>query len=460
MGQEASMGLNSIPLSERRGPVTMGLLWITMVTFFPGVLVGFQWFKEGLGLQQVLVCTILACILILIYTIPAAHLAALTGRGYGQLNKQVFGKIGAALINFNLIWMSVVWYGLTALFLAEGLCGLFHFKVSVAMLSGILAVLMALNNFFGFKGIANFARYLAAPILVAWVFYTFTKVVPNCSITVLQEVPSHSFTFAMTTVASFVIGVAVWGNEADYWRYGKAKVANSAAPLIVALLIGQIVFPATGWLVAHMTGITDYAAATEFMSKYSFAGIPVIGALVLCASYFATNDSGLYASSTALENLFSFKHRTAVTILAMLGASVACGLSFCGGAKALESVASISSIVLPTPTVIVLTEWLLSSKVFFRTKDFLQGRDCLAEGKIFDVALITLVIALTFGVVTSGVIPGTAHLHVGICPLQTWILAVAIYVPLRVYRYRREQAARFQKATTAKSTEMELEAVH
>ncbi|HMO19548.1 MAG TPA: hypothetical protein PKC98_01120 [Candidatus Melainabacteria bacterium] len=43
----------AIAEGERRNPVTMGLLWITMVTFFPGVLQGFIWFKEGLSFMQV-----------------------------------------------------------------------------------------------------------------------------------------------------------------------------------------------------------------------------------------------------------------------------------------------------------------------------------------------------------------------------------------------------------------------
>lgn len=31
-----------VPLSDRRGPATLGLLWVTMVTGFPTVLIGFE----------------------------------------------------------------------------------------------------------------------------------------------------------------------------------------------------------------------------------------------------------------------------------------------------------------------------------------------------------------------------------------------------------------------------------
>ncbi len=58
----------AVPLSERRSAATMGLLWITMVTAFPSVLIGFQWYKEGLTLSQVIICTALSCLVLLAYS--------------------------------------------------------------------------------------------------------------------------------------------------------------------------------------------------------------------------------------------------------------------------------------------------------------------------------------------------------------------------------------------------------
>ncbi|MBY0356415.1 MAG: hypothetical protein K2W82_00320 [Candidatus Obscuribacterales bacterium] len=426
---------------ERRGPVTMGLLWITMVTFFPCVLIGFQWFKDGITLPQVLLCSALSCLLILLYGASAAQLGALSGRGYGQLNRQVFGSIGASLIDFNLVGMAIIWYGLAALFLAEALLGLFHLPVAKAPLAFSLGVIMACNNFFGFKGVANFARYFAAPMLLVWVCYCFCKAAPVCPSAVLIAPPTLSFAAAFTAVCSFGFGIVVWGNEADYWRYGKPKVANSVIPMALALCLGLIVFPATGWMLSKITGITDYAAATEFMNAYSFAGIPLIGALVLSASYFAANDSGLYGSSIALENLLAIKHKPAVIILAGLGSCVAFALSTWGGAKSLEAIGTLSGVMLPVPTVIVLGEWFLSSRVFGLGQIFIKPGVCFCESKLISAPTITLLLAFIFGIATSGLIPGTASLHVGVTILQTWLFALAIYVPWRIYEYRKAVSA-------------------
>jgi len=148
-----------VSLGDRRGPITMGLLWITMATGFPTVLVGFEWFRLGITLPQVVVCSVVGIVVLLAYTIPTVNLAAATGKGYGLLNESVFGKGVSALINAILILMFIGFYGLAALFMAEGINSLFGCTIPLAFLAAGLAVLMALNNFFGFSGVANFARF-------------------------------------------------------------------------------------------------------------------------------------------------------------------------------------------------------------------------------------------------------------------------------------------------------------
>ncbi|MDZ4833104.1 MAG: cytosine permease [Candidatus Melainabacteria bacterium] len=429
-----------ISTSERRSPFTMGLLWVTMVTVFPCVLIGFSWFKSGLSLVQVIACTIIGSLLLLVYALPSAHIGAVSGRSYCSLIKGVFGKFGNNIVSFNLIWMFIAWYGLTALFMAEGLEGLFHLKLPLAILAPTFAVLMALNNFWGFKGVANFARFFAAPMLIVWVFYTLTKVTVATSPAVFAEPASCSFPLALTMVANFVIGVCVWGNEADYWRHGKAKVGHSGFPMSAALLIGVIIFPVTGWLVARMTGITENGAATAFMNDYSFGGVALIGAVVLTASYFAANDSNLYGSSSALSQLAKLPHRAAVVILTLLGAIVACLLSTCGGAQALEKVASLNCVIMAMPTVVLVAEYFLVRKLFGIKCDLHNATADADLPFIRTPAIVALAVGCCAGIATAGIIPGLESLHVGICSFQGWIAGLAVYIPMRWLEHRRETA--------------------
>ena len=271
----------SIPLSKRRSSVTMGLLWITMVTSFPSVLIGFQWYKDGLTLGQVLGCTMLGCLVVLVYSIPAAYLGAKSGQTYGMLSRQVFGRLGSHFVSFNLLWIFIACYALWSVFLADGLTGLLHLHIPMAAFAAGLAILMACNNFFGFTGVTNFAKYAAAPILIGMTLYTFFKVVPGCPTSTLFAAPTVPPLTAITAVTGFVTGFAVWGNEADYWRYGKPHRFVAALPLTLSLCVGQVIFPSTGWMVARMSGITEFAAATAYINDYAFGGIPILAGIVL-----------------------------------------------------------------------------------------------------------------------------------------------------------------------------------
>ncbi len=415
----------------------MGLLWITMVTAFPSVLIGFQWFKDGISLPQVIAGCALSCLILLAFTIPSVQMGATTGQTYTGLSRGVFGKLGSRLITVNLLWIFIAWYGLCSLFMAEAVHEFFHVAIPLPVMASAFALLMALNNFFGFKGVANFARYFAAPVLIAWVVYTFAKAVWASPITVLSE-PSHvSFATAFTAISSFIIGFALWGNEADYWRYSKPKMNFTVPPLVVALLIGEMIFPATGWLIAHLTGVTEYAAATALMSRFSFGGIAAIGIIVLGASYFAANDSNLFGSKQACANLKALPHKIWVSVLAILGAMTAAWLAVSGSAKGLEAIASLNCIILPTPTVIIMCEWALSTWMFRTESRFGERIPAFSELPIVRwPALIALICGMTVGLLTSGIIPGTADLHVGICSVQSWLTSALMYIPLRILEHR------------------------
>jgi purine-cytosine permease-like protein len=428
-----------VPLSERRGPVTLGLLWLTMMCGFPTVLIGFEWERSGLTMPQVLQAIGLSCGFLLLYMLPACYLGARTGLTYSLLSRQIFGRWGSRLVSFNLIWVSIAWYGLTANFLADGLRGIYHLPCPTWILGAGLAILMAFNNYFGFSGIANFARYLAAPILITWVLFTFAKVLGTCPAAVLQASPTVSFPQALGLVSSFIIGYSVWGNEADYWRFGKPNKIATAIPLMMSLMLGQIIFPVTGWMMAYTTGVTGEAAAVNLMNQYVFGGISIIAAAVLSVSYFAVNDSSLYGTINGLQNIFASNRRKMVTVLAILGAAAAAALSFDAGG--FEKLASLSSVILPGATVVMLVEYLC----FARDRESAQKFMAVVPLEQLPAINVTAVIALSFGyivgVTTSGIIPGLQCLHVGICSLQSWIACGLLYFCLRGWARRKEAAS-------------------
>ena len=324
----------------------------------------------------------------------------------------------------------MAWYGLTAFMMAEALVGLFHLKINIAVLSALFGLVMAFNNFFGFAGIANFAGYLAAPVMILWVAYTFLKVSSTVTPALVFEPPGQNWSVALPLVSAFVLGYGSWGNEADFWRYGHAKKAFIVIPLIVAILIGQILFPITGFLIAHMTHIAEYSVATAFMNNYSFFGMAPVACLVLFVTYFALADSCLYGSINGAKNLQRLPRKAVVSALTVLGAVIAAWLSGIG--HAFEDVAALSSIILPCATVIILAEAYVLPRLSKRSISFSRVYS-FAELPVMNwSAMIAFVAGSLVGIATCGIIASLECIHVGISGLQAWLVSFILYLILRL----------------------------
>lgn len=426
----------------------MGLLWISMVTVFPNVLAGFEWYKLGMTLPQVIVSLIVSCVILMAYSIPACYLGSASGLTYSLLSRSVFGKWGSWFVSFNSIWVSTGWYALNAIFLSEGLRGLLSLNIDPLLFAAALAVLMAFNNFFGFKGVANFAKYLASPVLILWVVYAFGKSSLQCPHTALfsQGLISHSH--ALTVVSAFVLGIACWGNEADYWRYGKPRPLASLAPLTVALVLGQILFPITGWMLAKLYNVTEYAAATKLMNDYAFGGMSIISAIVLTISYVAVNDSGLYGAITAFQNLYKVPQKKLVAGLALAGTLSTIALF--NYKHNFEAVAALSCIFLPCSTVIMMSEAFIIRRLSGQTMaEFSRVPQYSELPPLKWPATISLAVGCLAGTVTSGFIPGTEQYQIGVPPLQAWIVSLIIYTIWRALQCKAASQTDTADNTTA-----------
>ena len=407
----------------------MSLLWLTMVTQFPSVLIGFTWFKEGFTLTQVVIGTLISCVLLMAYSVPAAFLGAVSGQTYAVLSRTVFGSWGSRIISTNLIWIFVGWYTVLALCLADELADLIPIKLTLAASAAILSFVMAFNNFFGFSGVANFARFVAAPLLLVWVGISIVKAMPPNVGELMMVAPTAGNWHALCSISGFVVGFSVWGNEPDYWRYAKPKLSHSVWPLLASLLIGCVLFPIAGWFFAHQSGITEGAAATAYLTKYSMGGFTLLAVLIISAAYFAANDSNMYGAINALENMAKMPQRVTVFILAAIGAVLAYWLAGSGATKALEGICSLNSVILPLPTVVMCCEWYYQTRVLKEVPFFTNIPDFASLPGMRWPAFWAAVLGMTVGIGSSGIIPGVESF--GIPSIQSWILAIIVFFILR-----------------------------
>src|SRR6185369_7283762 len=182
--------------AHRHGAVTMSLLWLTMVASFPAVIIGFDWYKQGLSFNQVLISLLLSIVVLIIYSVPICTIAIKSGLSFKQLLAELFGPVFTRNLTICLIFLYLGWYAVCALFMADALCGFLGSKTLMPVFAFIFCFAMAFNNFFGFKGVANFARYVGAPAVILWVVYMFAKMVPQVPEALNQSHDTVSFAFA------------------------------------------------------------------------------------------------------------------------------------------------------------------------------------------------------------------------------------------------------------------------
>jgi purine-cytosine permease-like protein len=412
-----------VPLHKRYGTFSMGLLWITMMTNFPCCLFGFEWYRQGFSFSQVLIASLLGASVVICYTTVAAYMGATSGLNYALLAKHVFGRVGSNVVCAVWSVLFFLWYAYMAGAIAIALKGLVNIPLPIPVLAVIMAVLMSFNNVFGFKGVTNFARYLAAPCLVIWIAYTFCKASGVVPPAMFVEHGKQTMEAALTTITPLIIGACLWGNEPDFWRFAKPEKLGTVVPIVLSILIGEVLFPVTAWMIGYIGHVSEPSAALGFLNSFTFGANGLLAATMLVISYFAVNDGNLYGAINGFESIFHSK-RGKLLIPVIL---FACGLTLLlvNRSDALDLCASFNAFALPCVSIIIGIEYFFFKSILHR-----EGED--AEHKVVSwTAIIALAAAWCVGMLTSGNIPHTEALHFGIWPLMAWFAAALVYIPLR-----------------------------
>jgi purine-cytosine permease-like protein len=415
---------NAVPSDRRYGTFSMSLLWITMMTTFPTCLLGFEWYRVGFSLSQVLVGVLVGSSIVFCYTAVASYMGAKTGLSYSLLAKHVFGEAGSKVVCAGWSLLFFLWYAYLAGSFAVALKGLLNIPVSLPVLASLMAVLMSFNNIFGFKGVTNFARFLGAPALILWIAYTCAKASSLLPPTILANPGHQSWEVAIATISPLLIGASLWGNEPDYWRFGRPNRLTTAVPILISVIIGEILYPVTGWMVAYLGDVSNPNAATTVLNSFTFGTNSMIAAGMLGIAYFAVNDGNLYGAINGFESLFHSRRGNVLMPLKLLSCGLAVWMSY--ATNALDLCATVNSFLLPCVSIIIGIEFFLFKSIMHEPSDVRTYCD------VSWTAIAALVIAWTIGLLGSGNLPHAELFHAGIWPLNAWLAAALAYIPLRL----------------------------
>jgi purine-cytosine permease-like protein len=421
-----------VPLTERRSRYHFLSLWITLAAGFTYLFLGFQYHDAGYSLLAAVGAGAIGAVAYLIYALPAAYLGSTTGQTHALLTRSILGRVGSALVTVLLIGIAAGWTAFAFNLLATLYDGLFGWG-HIVLISVLLAIVGITNNLFGFTGIAAFARYLVAPLMILWVLYLVIKG--------LVQIPSAQLAGADHTTLPFLAGIGVaigsvmWGNEPDTWRYGKPKLFWPAAPMVVAFAVGLILFVAGGWMMGELSkaGQFDFGPAFRYTVEYSLFGVLALGAVVATVLQVAINDGNYYEMVNAGQNAVGGVHgwRRWYTCAIMAAIAAVFAWRFPSAENGFFIVTNWSAIALPCVTVVMCVDRFVLPRITSIRRPMGTVPSWGASGVANWPGIVAVLVAVAFGAWGLGLFPGQASApSAGLPAVEAWVLAGLIYAGL------------------------------
>jgi hypothetical protein len=297
----------------------------------------------------------------------------------------------------------------------------------------VLAIVGITNNLFGFGGIAAFARYLVAPLMILWMLYLVIKGMAEIPGDVLSTGGADTGLPFLSGVG-LAIGSVMWGNEPDTWRYGKPKFFWPTLPLVIAFAIGLVLFVAGGWMMAQLSGFGpfDIGPAYRYAVGYSLFGVLWLGAVVATVLQVAINDGNYYEMINAGQNLVGQARGWRRWYTCALMAAVAALFTwwFPNLEHGFYTVAGWTSIALPSATVVMCVDRFVLPRLSTVNRPT-EVPGWRAAGLANWPGIISVLVAVLFGAWGLGLLPGqeTAP-SLGLVAVEAWVIAGLVYAAL------------------------------
>ncbi|GAA0620712.1 hypothetical protein GCM10010174_44250 [Kutzneria viridogrisea] len=421
-------------MDQRRSQYHFVALWVTLAAGFTYLFLGFQYHDAGYSLLEAVGAGAIGAVAYFLYALPAAYLGSTTGQTHALLTRSVFGRIGSALATLLLVGVAAGWTAFAFNLLAtlfDGLYGWGH----ITLVSVLLAVLGIANNLFGFKGIAGFARWVAAPLMIIWVLFLVVKGLTTTPGQALAARPAGTVELPFLAGIGVAVGSVMWGNEPDTWRYGKPKLFWPVPAFAVAFAVGLVLFVAGGWMMAELSGQGqyDFGPAYRYVVQYSLFGALWLGAVVAVVLLVSINDGNYYEMINGGQNVLGQLpgwRRWHTCLLMAVIAAVFTWL-FPSVEDGFFKVASWSSIALPSITVVMCVDRFLLPRLTGLTRPVDQVPSWREAATANWPGLVSVALAVGFGAWGLGLLPWQDSAPAaGLVPVETWLLAGLLYAAL------------------------------
>ncbi len=300
--------LRRVPVEERKSWLDIAMVWIGVAIVLSALLRGMM-VGMGLGsLPRVLLAYLLGEVLLIAMMALTGFMGAREGLSTPLLSRISFGEKGSLLISFCLALSFMGWFGVQAALFAETLVASFKTSIPIPYLAFSSGLLMMLPAVFGFRGLKALSWGAVPPMVIVFLYATFKMgfkfLPPEKLVSLAQNHSPSPYPLTLGAAASIIAGGFIVGavTSADVFRYARPRFREIvyAATLSMGMsaamqLVGSALSMKTGLYHEHLPQIL-------ISSKY--AGLGVVGFLAIAFAQWTTNDSNLYSSVLAFNNIF------------------------------------------------------------------------------------------------------------------------------------------------------------
>ncbi|MEO6796288.1 MAG: hypothetical protein ABI401_11515 [Candidatus Dormibacter sp.] len=424
-----------VPPSAKRSNTRLFLVFLSMQLVFGAVLVGYNARFQGISLPQLILAMAIAATTMTLYCIGSANVGAVVGQTHAVTTRSIFGRIGSGIVSALLVIDGMGFYLFTVLFiisLAQALLGTIP---ALGLVTAALALVMIFNNYFGFTGLQRFAQYVAVPVMVVWGVYAVIKAFASVNGSAIAALPHTDSPAPFFLVVGSMVGLSTWGNEPDVFRYAKAGRASwwNIPTLAVSYFLGAFLFPVMGYLVAVLSGNSDFAASIRYFATFTVFGLSGVMMLILLVNQWAVQDGNLYIAINGAQNLLSripgWRRQYTVIGLGVIAALLTFILPSLN--QTFIIVTGIGAVTVPVASTIMAMDVFVLPRLFGLRRPLHRAASWSEIAVANWPAILALVAGTTVGALTAGLIPGTSgfgKVYLGFPALQAWVTGAVVYL--------------------------------
>ncbi len=296
-----------VPLEKRKSWIDVSIVWIGVAIVMSALLRGMM-IGMGLGaVRRVILAYILGELILIGMMTLTGYIGAKSGLSTPLIARIAFGEKGSFIVSLCLALSFMGWFGVQAGLFAETLTPYTKTSIPFSYLAFFTGVLMMIPAIFGFRGLKALSWVVVPPMVLIFIYVAFEMKLnflsPDKLINLALKHSPSSYPVTLGGAASIIAGGFIVGavTSADVFRYAKPKFRDILFSATLSMGVSAIM-QLVGSILAMKTGLY-HEKLPEIIINREYAGLGLVGLLAIAFAQWTTNDSNLYSSVLAFNNI-------------------------------------------------------------------------------------------------------------------------------------------------------------